>query len=75
TETAFFHQMKLYRTRLEGLTQQLASLSPLATLERGYAVVTQPDGQVVRRAEQVSPGDVLNVRVSDGSFGVSVRAG
>ena len=75
TETAFFHQMKLYRTRLDGLTQQLASLSPLATLERGYAVVTQPDGQVVRRAEQVSPGDVLNVRVSDGSFGVSVRAG
>ena len=30
TETAFFHQMKLRRTRLDGLTQQLASLSPLA---------------------------------------------
>jgi len=75
TETAFFHQLKLHRARLDGFSQQLASLSPLAILERGYAVVTQADGDVVRRAAQVSPGDLLNVRVSDGSINVQVRGG
>jgi exodeoxyribonuclease VII large subunit len=70
TETALSHQMRLHHTRLSGLTQQLASLNPLAILERGYAVVTQTGGQVVRRVEQVSPGDLLNVRVSDGAFGI-----
>ncbi len=73
TETAFAHHMKLQHTRLGGLTQQLASLNSLAILDRGYAVVTQPNGQVVRRTRQVSPGDALNVRVSDGSFEVRVQ--
>ncbi|HNB51450.1 MAG TPA: exodeoxyribonuclease VII large subunit, partial [Anaerolineales bacterium] len=67
-DTALSHQMRLRRTRLDGLTQKLTALNPLAILERGYAVVTTPDGHAVRRTSQVSPGDPLTVRVADGTF-------
>lgn len=67
-ETALAHHMKLHRTRLDGLTQKMTALNPLAILERGYAVVTQAGGQVVRRTNQVSPGEPLTIRVADGTF-------
>ena len=57
----------------EVLTQRLArvrALSPLATLERGYAVVQAADGSVVRAPDQVGPDERLGVRVAGGSFAV-----
>ena len=58
------------------LTHRLASiraLSPKATLERGYAVLQQEDGTAVRQVEQVTKGDRLHARVSDGRFDVEVK--
>jgi len=55
----------------EVLGQRLArvrALSPLATLERGYAVVQTEAGAVVRRPEQLAPGDRLAIRMAGGSF-------
>ncbi|MDA0637056.1 exodeoxyribonuclease VII large subunit [Nonomuraea sp. MCN248] len=51
---------------------RLVALSPAATLERGYAIVQRPTGEVVRRAEEVAPGDELTVRLPDDR--VTVRA-
>ncbi len=48
---------------------RVRSLSPLATLERGYAVAQRPDGTVITTLEQVP--DAFAVRLSDGS--VTVR--
>jgi exodeoxyribonuclease VII large subunit len=42
--------------RLAAEVRHLHALSPARTLERGYAVVTGPDGAVVRRASAVRPG-------------------
>jgi exodeoxyribonuclease VII large subunit len=70
---AMAHRTSLERERWSGLTQALNGISPLAVLERGYAVVTTPPGAVVRRAQQVKPGDALRVRVSQGEFGVRVE--
>ena len=67
------HRLQLNRARLNGVQHHLASLNPLAVLGRGFAVVSQPDGQLVRSVRQVHPGDDLNVRVSDGQFGVRAR--
>jgi exodeoxyribonuclease VII large subunit len=65
----FARDMALRRERLAGLTARLESLSPLATLARGYAVVRQrADGQVVSSVDQVSSGDPLSIRVADGTF-------
>ena len=69
---ALTHRLQLRRARLTALEQRLASLNPLAVLKRGYAVVTTPDGQAVRSTSQVSPGQALDVRVEDGSFGAQV---
>jgi exodeoxyribonuclease VII large subunit len=42
------------------------SLSPLATLQRGYAVVQGADGSVVASTSEVTSGDALRIRVADG---------
>ncbi|MFE0423926.1 exodeoxyribonuclease VII large subunit [Streptomyces sp. NPDC058953] len=56
---------------------RVVSLSPAATLERGYAVLRRPDGAVVRSPGDVGDGDELRARVADGEFAVRVtgRAG
>lgn len=48
---------------------RVRALSPLATLERGYAVAQLPDGTVVTSIDQVTVDDELTVRVSDGVVG------
>ncbi|MDI1288805.1 MAG: exodeoxyribonuclease VII large subunit [bacterium] len=42
------------------------SLSPAATLERGYAIVTASNGAIVRSGDDVVAGDVLDIRLSEG---------
>jgi exodeoxyribonuclease VII large subunit len=61
----------------DDLAHRLASvraLSPKATLERGYSVLQLPDGTAVRQLDQVSPGDTLHARVTDGRFDVEVTS-
>lgn len=48
--------------------RQLRSLSPLAVLERGYALVQDASGAVVRSAAQLSAGQSVQTRMSDGTF-------
>lgn len=55
---------------IDHLGRQVRSLSPLATLERGYAVVQSPDGTIVRSPDASAVGDPLSVRVAGGRFGV-----
>ena len=58
--------------QLYGLQGQVRALSPAATMERGYAVVQHADGRVVRTRDEVTPGELLRVRVADGE--VAARA-
>jgi exodeoxyribonuclease VII large subunit len=63
------HHLALARERLRTLDSQLQTLSPLATLQRGYAIARHlGTGKVVRSVAQVAAGDRLEVRVSDGQF-------
>ena len=71
--TATLHRLSLERERWNGMIQALNGVSPLAVLNRGYAVVTTPTGAVIRRAAEVKTGDPLKVRVSEGEFGVKVE--
>ncbi len=66
-------------TRLTAADRDLAhlrararSLSPLATLDRGYAIVRAPDGTYVRAADALVEGDYVRVRVASGHFGAHV---
>ena len=55
-------------SRLSALDARLHSLSPLAVLDRGYALVLDAAGGLVRSATQVAPGDKVVTRLSDGAF-------
>jgi exodeoxyribonuclease VII large subunit len=57
-----------------GLEARLHSLSPLAVLDRGYALVLSADGAVIRSAAQLTPGDSLTTRLADGSFSSRVES-
>jgi len=59
----------------DDLGHQLArvrSMSPLATLRRGYAVVQDADGHVLSSVAQATAGQSLQVRVVDGRVAVEV---
>ena len=54
------------------LAAQLRSLSPAATLDRGYAVVQTADGTVVRSPEDARAGQRLRIRVARGELAATV---
>jgi exodeoxyribonuclease VII large subunit len=56
------------RARLDGLAARLRSLSPLAVLERGYALVTDADGKLIRSAAQVKAGEMMKTQLGDGQI-------
>lgn len=65
----------LIRNLLERSTSDIAhlaarvrALSPAATLDRGYAIVTGADGVIIRDEGQVAVGDAIRVRVASGAF-------
>ncbi|WP_068400846.1 exodeoxyribonuclease VII large subunit [Kribbia dieselivorans] len=60
------------RDRVVHLAAQLRVLSPQSTLDRGYAIVTRPDGHIVASAARVTADEPLQVRVADGAFAVRV---
>ncbi len=71
--TRLDYAITLRRERLHGLHARLDTLSPLATLERGYAIVSRSDdGTVLLRADQVVPGDALEIRLRSGQVTVEV---
>jgi exodeoxyribonuclease VII large subunit len=63
-------RMRLAETRRERLLRAVAGLearSPLATLARGYAIVTRlPEGTIVRSPEQAPPGTRIEARLAEG---------
>lgn len=59
-------QLKMRREMLAGLCGKLDALSPLAVLSRGYAVVKRKANQLIKSVNGVSPGEEIDIRVSDG---------
>ena len=56
---------------LDHTLARVVALSPQATLDRGYAVVQQPDGSVVRDASDVAASASLRVRLAKGELHVT----
>jgi exodeoxyribonuclease VII large subunit len=59
--------------RLRALARSLHTVSPLATVARGYAILQHVDGRVVRSVLDAAPGDTLDARLGDGSLRVRVE--
>jgi exodeoxyribonuclease VII large subunit len=60
------------RARLDSLAAQLHSLSPRQILQRGYAIVFDPAGKVLKDAAQVSPGQEITLRLARGKLAAKV---
>ncbi len=63
------NRLKEFNQRLLNVSQTLHAVSPLATLNRGYALVTErTSGKVVRSTAQLKPGDKLMTQLAKGHF-------
>lgn len=72
--TATKHRLGLDYAHLQGLRQRLGALNPLSVLERGFAILSTPQGQVVHSVRQTFAGQLLQARLSDGTLGVKVES-
>ena len=81
------HNMELAEQRLSSAIQQLLrhwhqsfariahtldALSPLAVLERGYAICLTPDGRVIRSADTVAIDDEVRIQLHEGRLSAKV---
>jgi len=62
----------LHRVRSERLQTALESLSPLAILDRGYALIFDSEGKLLKDANQVQVGDAVSARLARGQIEASV---
>jgi exodeoxyribonuclease VII large subunit len=61
------------RERLQPLVRTLNAVSPLATLDRGYAIVSTEAGEILREAAHAKPGTVIEARLSRGRLRAIVK--
>ncbi|MBZ5630524.1 MAG: exodeoxyribonuclease VII large subunit [Acidobacteriia bacterium] len=61
-----------HRARLDGSRGKLETLSPLNILERGYALVFDAKGILVKDAQQLRPGDEVRARLHRGNIDATV---
>ncbi len=67
--TGMRQSLQHQQQRLQLAVRRLDTLSPLATLQRGYAIVRRADNHlVVRNAQDVSPGERVHARVAQGNL-------
>ncbi|GHF60707.1 exodeoxyribonuclease 7 large subunit [Streptomyces mashuensis] len=69
------HLLDRAESELTHTHARVVGLSPAATLRRGYAVLQQADGHVVRDPGEVAPGERLRARVAEGEFAVRADGG
>lgn len=72
TSSAVIRHVEIETHAVSGLQAQVRALSPQATLDRGYAVVQDADGGVVRDTDAAQVGAPLRVRLASGRLAVRV---
>lgn len=67
------HRRQGLQQRLRALGAQLDTLNPLAVLARGFAIVRDDQGRILRKAGPLSQGDVISVQMSDATLRARVE--
>ena len=62
-----------HKVRLERMETALRTLSPLAILDRGYALVFDGSGKLLKDAAQVNTGDEISARLAKGTVIATVQ--
>ncbi|SER71618.1 exodeoxyribonuclease VII large subunit [Propionibacterium cyclohexanicum] len=71
-EAAIDRALSGERTELDHALARIRAMSPKATLERGYAILTDPDDHSIASVADAEPGDQLMAYLSDGRLVVEV---
>ena len=66
------HRLERARLTLRQSARALQAVSPLATLERGYAIVFDSEGRVLRAAKDAPPGTSVRARLAEGELSLKV---
>lgn len=66
-------QLLRHRSRLEQMQARLQGLSPLNILDRGYALVFDAEGKLVKDAAQVQSGEQIRARLAKGEISATIR--
>jgi len=72
-DRAWRHALNSRRERLLPLVRTLNAVSPLATLERGYAIVSAEGGEILRDAAHAEPGTLIEARLARGTIRAKVE--
>lgn len=74
-QAAMARQLQRDALRLRALARSLEAVSPLATVARGYSILTRADdGALVRSVAQVRPGDQLHAQLAEGQLQLRVES-
>lgn len=65
---AYKNQIKAFTNQYLLKLEQLEKLSPIATLKRGYSLVTDENTKIIRSVNNVKENQLVNITVADGSF-------
>ncbi|HEY2677363.1 MAG TPA: exodeoxyribonuclease VII large subunit [Steroidobacteraceae bacterium] len=71
---AGLRQLHVARERLSPLVRTLNAVSPLATLDRGYAIVSSDTGGILRNAADAAPGSLIEARLATGKIRAKVES-
>ncbi|MEG2583379.1 MAG: exodeoxyribonuclease VII large subunit [Oscillospiraceae bacterium] len=72
-ENAYTNVLERKRQNLNVSVSKLDGLSPLSTMTRGFSVVKDDKGEVVKSTTQVKSGDMLTLVVTDGEISTTVN--
>ncbi|MDR0781560.1 MAG: exodeoxyribonuclease VII large subunit [Pseudomonadales bacterium] len=65
---ALQHRLRYKRQQLVAQSQALQTVSPLATLSRGYSITHDAAGHVLRSHTQIRPGDTITTQLAEGNL-------
>ncbi len=72
-QRAMHARLEISQTAIKHDEEQLQHLNPMAVLERGYSVVRNEAGVVIRGADQTMTGEKLHLQFASGSADVQIR--
>ena len=65
-------KIKEDKTKFVKEVAKLDALSPLKTLTRGYSIISKQDGKIAKEVKDLSQGEKVSIRLSDGSVDAQV---
>lgn len=74
-QPAMLRALEQRRRSLDVASRLLESADYRSILQRGFAVVTDAEGQIIKQTAQVKPGDPVHIQVSDGTLGATIGSG